>query len=88
MGVGGGWGVRYHLVALSRAYGGVDELGEAAALHQDADVRQAAVGAAALSHPHQCQHCCHDNQLHSLPGAAQTPAARGDEASSQTLQTV
>lgn len=80
--------VCYHMVALSRTYGGVDELGEAAALHQDADVRRAAFEAAAVPHPHHCQHCCHDNQLHSQLGAAQRPAARGDEASRQTLQTV
>lgn len=78
--------VRYHVVALSCTYGGGDEVGEATAVHRDADVRQAAVEAAAVPHPHQCQHCCHDNQLHSLLGAAQTPTARGDEA--QTLQTV
>lgn len=76
----------YHMVALSCTYGGVDELGEAAALHQDADVRGAAVEAAAVPHPHHCQHCCHDNQLHSQLGAAQRPAARGDGASRQTLQ--
>lgn len=77
---------RYHVVALSCTYGGGDEVGEVTALHRDAHVRQAAVGAAAVPHPHQCQHCCHDNQLHSLLGAAQTSTARGDEA--QTLQTV
>lgn len=80
--------VCYHVGALSCTDGGVDELGEAAALHQDADVGQAAAEAAAVSHPHHCQHCCHDNQLHSQLGAAQRPAARGDEASRQTLQTV
>lgn len=78
--------VCYHVVALSCTDGGVDELREATALHRDADVRRAAVEAAAVPHPHQCQHCCHDNQLHSLPGAAQMPTTRGDEA--QTLQTV
>lgn len=71
------------MVALARTDGGVDELGEAAALHQDADVRQAAVEAAAVPHPHHCQHRCHDNQLHSQLGAAQRP----DEASRQTLET-
>lgn len=79
---------RYHMVALSCTRGGGDALGEAAALHQDADVRRAAVEAAAVPHPHHCQHCCHDNQLHSQLRAAQRPAARGDEASRQTLQTV
>lgn len=80
--------VCYHVVALSCTYGGVDELGQAAALHQDADVRQAAVKAAAVPHPHHRQHCCHDNQLHSQLGAEQRPAARGDEAWRQTLQPV
>ena len=80
-------GVCYHVVALSFTYGGGDALGEAAALHQDADVGQPAIEAAAVPHPHHCQHCCHDNQLHSQLGAAQRPAAGGDEASRQTLQT-
>lgn len=78
----------YLVEALARTDGGGDELGEAAALHQDADVGQAAVEAAAVPHPHHCQHCCHDNQLHSQLGAAQRPAARGDKAARQTLQTV
>lgn len=75
--------LRYRMVALSCARGGGDALAEAAALHQDADVRRAATEAAAVPHPHHCQHCCHDNQLHSQLGAAQRPAARGDEASRQ-----
>lgn len=74
------------MVTLSCTYGGVDELGAATALHGDADVGWMTAEAAALPRPRQYQHCCHDNQLHPLPGAAQTPATRG--VSHQILQTM
>lgn len=78
----------YLVVTLSCTYGGVDELGAATALHGDADVGWMTAEAAALPRPRQRQHCCHDNQLHPLPGAAQTPATRGDQVSHQILQTM
>jgi len=67
--------------AQSFTYGGVDELGGATALHRDADVFWITVEVAALPHLCQRQHCCYDNQLHPLPSAARTPAARGDQVS-------
>lgn len=69
----------YLMVALPRTHGGVDQLGETAALHQDADVGRVTAEAAALPSPHQGQRCCHDNQLHPLRGAVQTPDTRGEQ---------
>lgn len=76
--------LRHLVVAMSCTYGGVDELSDATAVHGEADVGWMTAEAAALSHPRQYQHCCHDNQLHPLMGAAQTPATRGDQGSHQT----
>lgn len=76
------------MVTLSFTHGGEDELGAATALHGDADVLWMAVKAAALPRPRHPQHCYHDNQLHPLLGAAQTPATRGDQASHQILKHV
>lgn len=73
------------MVALPRTYGGEDQLGAATALDWYADVGRITVQAAALPHPRQCQHCCHDNQLHPMLGAAQTPATRGDQISCHTV---
>lgn len=77
--------IRYLVVTLSFTYGGVDYLHSATALHGDADVGWMTAEVAALPRPRQRQHCCYDNQLHPLLGAAQIPATRGDQVSHQIL---
>lgn len=67
------------MVALPRTHSGEDQLGEAAGLHQDADVGRVTAESAALPSPHQGQSCCHDNQLHPLRGAVQTPDTRAEQ---------
>lgn len=62
---------------MSCTYGRVDELGDATAVHREADVGWMTAKAAAMSHPRQCQHCCHDNQLHPLSGCSTDTCHKG-----------
>lgn len=84
------WTEGYRVVALAGTYRGVDLLSASAALHADAGVGWTTAEAAVppRPRPRQRQHCCHDNQLHPLPGAAQTPATRGGQVLHQILSTL
>lgn len=76
------------MVALAGTYRGVDLLCASAALHADAGVGWTTAEAAVPPRPRQRQHCCYDNQLHPLPGAAQTPATRGGQVLRQILSSL
>lgn len=76
------------MVALAGTYRGVDLLSASAALHADAGVGWTTAEAAVPPRPRQRQHRCYDNQLHPLPGAAQTPATRGGQVSRQIVSTL
>lgn len=82
------WTDCHLLVAVSLAYGGEDFHGADTALHFDGGAGQVTAGAASPPRPRDGQHCCHDNQLHPLLGAAQTLATRGDQVPRQIFSQV